>query len=102
MSGQAYNGWEGNGTRASAYATWRVKLELCNADSFIHESFGKRPSLKQLADYLEDWIREIVRGKDYKEETLAVQYAMAFLDEVNYDEIAEHVLSGWPEDEEER
>ena len=96
-----YNGWTGKGNRASAYATWRVMLELVSdvQDEIISEWFDEKPRGWDLANRIEDWVGEIVAGEDYNQQTLATQYAMAFLDDVNWDEIAEHILADWPEDE---
>lgn len=97
MSDETYNGWEGKGNRASAYATWRVKLELLDDDEYARENFDEKPDVYTLANYLEEYVQEIVSGEDYHQEQLATQYAMAFLDDVNWDEIAENILSDWDE-----
>jgi hypothetical protein len=79
---ETYNGWTGKGNHASAYATWRVSLELC--DDICNSLVGA------LADYLKETCQDLICGEDYHQETIATQYAMAFLDDVSWDEIAEH------------
>jgi hypothetical protein len=101
MSDETYNGWEGTGSRASAYATWRIKLELFD-DDYARESFGdEKPDGFELAEWLEEnareWIRDSVDDQD--EQKIATQYAMAFLDDVSWEEIAENMLSDWPDNE---
>lgn len=111
MSQQTYNGWTGkDGSKASAYATWRVNLEL--GDDLI-ESYQQNArdyaetfaDVSAIAERLKDDVEEIVtRGGEL--EGLAVDYAMAFLSGVDYYEIAEHAVASYPhliaEDEEDR
>lgn len=96
MSDETYNGWSGKGNRGSAYATWRVALELFD-DDYVRESFDDKPTGYALADWCEEWATEVVMGEDTGADTLATQYALAFLDDVNWDEIAESLLSDWDE-----
>ena len=67
------NGW-------TNYATWRVALEIFDgfeADSPVD------------ADYCEEYADEIIfKGKDGG---LKADYAQAFLSDVNWHEIAEHI-----------
>lgn len=99
MSETAYNGWEGNGTRASAYATWRVMLEIVSdmQDEIRSEWYDEKPEERDLADRIKDCVEEIVCSsvEDDDAEKLATQYALAFLDDVSWDEIAENILSDW-------
>jgi hypothetical protein len=80
-----YNGW-------TNYATWRVNLEMfddinaldmwprevCTDDAY---SLGKQ---------LEEYADEVVTGE--LPEGLAADYARAFMADVNWQEIAEHLL----------
>ena len=77
-----YNGWKGNGDKSSAYATWRVNLEIVG-DLDIDSS--DNPSS------LQEMVEEIVLG-DIESDSLAASYALAFLDDVNYHEIYEHYV----------
>lgn len=94
MSEDTYNGWTGKGNRASAYATWRVNLELVG-DIEWSEEYDEKPDRDELADRIKEDVEAIVCGEDYDAEQLVTQYALAFLDDVNYDEIAEHILFDW-------
>jgi hypothetical protein len=96
-----YNGWVGKGNKASAYATWRVKLELVDAD-YLYEGYAEAPDAHDLADRIEEDCKDYVCASvdDEGAEKLATQYALAFLDNVSWDEIAEHILSDWPEEDE--
>jgi hypothetical protein len=83
MTDTTYNGW-------TNYATWRVNLELFdgwNADQLDALTMGDTYNLKQqLQDYATDIIECSCSG-------LAVDYAMAFLDDVNWYEIAQHMIN---------
>ena len=87
MSDNKCNGW-------TNYATWRVNLEILDdLDlSRILEFEGQewRPDV----DYLKDAVEEIVFGyePERKQDLLKDSYARAFLSEVNYHEILEHLL----------
>ena len=94
MTETAYNGWEGNGTRSSAYATWRINLELVG-DNDYHDVYEDKPDEQELADYIEEATTELVFMDDPDQEKLTSQYAAAFLDDVNWEEIAESILADW-------
>ena len=70
MSNTTYNGW-------TNYATWRVNLEMFDGT----ESYWTAESARE---FVEDIII------DSTPEGVARDYAMAFLDDVNWHEIAEH------------
>lgn len=71
-----YNGW-------SNYATWRINLEILGDIQFEeHVS----------ADYLKEIVYDCVfRNEDFSNLWLVKDYALAFLRDVNYYEIAEHI-----------
>ena len=72
MTDNTYNGW-------TNYATWRVNLEC----------FDGMDSCKGItAEECEELVTEHVRSQS---EGLAMDYALAFLSEVNWYEIAEHL-----------
>ena len=109
MTDTTCNGW-------SNYATWRVNLEL--ADDIL-QSLDTHELLTRiipnagteridLADYLKDQCEEIVTESDtcrapysandpVRGNTLAAQYALAFLGQVNWWEIADNFLRDNPE-----
>lgn len=92
---RCYNGWEGDGNRASAYATWRVNLELVSVRDDWTDTFDEKPDEEALAEYIKDWVEDGVFMDDPNLESLVSQYAQAFLDDVNWYEIAEHILLDW-------
>lgn len=73
-----YNGW-------TNYATWRVNLELFDSGPLSYIGFTRDGLHNQLRDYAE----EVVCGEA---SGLVVDYAMAFLSEVDWAEIARHLL----------
>jgi hypothetical protein len=78
----AYNGW-------TNYATWRVNLELI--DGLNPREMGwRRLSAHDLADTLKDFVDETLFCD--AETSLAMDYARAFLSDVNWHEIAENML----------
>ena len=80
-----YNGW-------SNYATWRVNLEIF--DYFDIEDYSK--DSYELSKQLEDYVEEIVFLET--PDGLARDYAGVFLRQVNYYEIAEHLVEAWKYD----
>lgn len=69
-----YNGW-------TNYATWRINLEWFDGDSIQGD-----------ADYLREYVEESLELKCENETTL--NYALAFLDDVNWNEIALSLENG--------
>ena len=84
-----YNGW-------TNYATWRVNLEICNDDldgiaQDVSAGYRDRfADTTELADYLKDTAEEVLTMDGTSDESLAYSYAMAFLSDVNWYEIASH------------
>jgi hypothetical protein len=74
---EKYNGW-------TNYATWRVNLEMFDGSDQYWS-----------ADSAKEFVEEIII--DSTEEGVARDYALAFLSDVNWYEIAEH----YQEEEEE-
>lgn len=88
MTDNRYNGW-------TNYATWRVNLEIF--DGMDIEDMGwtdldKYDLSLVLKDYVEEVLETQVAGKDGGT-SLIFSYAMAFLQDVNWREIAEMLLS---------
>lgn len=71
-----YNGW-------SNYATWRINLELLNG--YEHTSIDTYDLSQELKSYVEDYL-------DLSEDGITKDYAMAFISDVNWYEIAEHLM----------
>jgi hypothetical protein len=84
---KTYNGW-------SNYATWRINLEIF--DGFetqdYYDNYKNNPY--EFGQFLKDYTEEIVFMDIPKDRmcSLVSDYAGAFLDEVHWYEIAEHLL----------
>jgi hypothetical protein len=85
-----YNGW-------TNYATWRINLEMvdgCEPDTFgIDEDSTAYETGQQIKDWCEEIVSEGSSG-------LALDYAMAFMSDVNWTEIAEHLIEQYAEENE--
>ena len=82
-----YNGW-------TNYATWRINLEIF--DGMNVDNFSRCSDHYELSSELRAYVESLLL--DTSSEGLATDYAMAFISDVNWYEIAEHVM---PEEEEE-
>jgi hypothetical protein len=71
-----YNGW-------TNYATWRINLELLNG--YEHTSTDTYDLSQELKEYVEGYL-------DLSEDGITKDYAMAFISDVNWYEIAEHLI----------
>lgn len=85
MNDTKHNGW-------TNYATWRVNLEMFDginpSDYWVMDAADIEDTLPEA---LKEWAETIIT--DYKTETnLAQDYALAFLSEVNWYEIAKHMI----------
>ncbi|NDB70096.1 MAG: hypothetical protein EB015_19245 [Methylocystaceae bacterium] len=78
-----YNGW-------TNYATWRVNLEMF--DGFDPRDYwqGAHEDAYDLGQTLKDYAEEIIVSNS--SEGVARDYAFAFLDDVNWREIAQHMI----------
>ena len=86
---EKYNGW-------TNYATWRVNLEIF--DGFDPREWwqGSFDSAYDLGLALKDIAEELL-SYDTNEGSLAYSYAMAFLSDVNWTEIARHIIENYAE-----
>ena len=95
MTDTTYNGW-------SNYATWRINLEIFDGmehelDGYIDDkeepdTYGFSQSLQELAEEI------IFSGMGYDERrpsNLVEDYARAFLQDVNWYEIAKHIINDY-------
>ena len=82
MNDNKYNGW-------TNYATWRVNLEILGDMDWYETEHADTDYLKQL---VEDIVFDEYRTNNTITSRLAEDYARAFLNEVNYDEILERIL----------
>lgn len=85
-----HNGW-------TNYATWRIQLEI--VDDYFQGMLGsdedwlkeqREMSVGDMAGCVKDIVEEAVG--EGQQDGLAWNYAQAFLEEVNYNELAEHGL----------
>jgi hypothetical protein len=85
MTDNTYNGW-------TNYATWRVGLEIFDGFNPIEDWDLERETLteSELAELLQEHAEELV--SQTAPEGLALDYALAFMSDVNWHEIAEHML----------
>lgn len=74
MNDKEYNGW-------TNYATWRVNLEMFDG----RDTEGEQVT----ADDCEEYAKAVI--DDGSSEGFALDYAYAFLDQVNWHEIAKHL-----------
>ena len=91
MNDTKYNGW-------TNYATWRVNLEIFDGfdprDAFedINDPNGWQ---EDLADNLKEYADLIIDNGSSS--GLALDYARAFLSDVNWHEIAQHLIADYAE-----
>lgn len=92
MTDKTYNGW-------TNYETWRVNLEIF--DGFDLEEYFqlniKECDLCAIPDNLKEYAIEILESEGTK--GLTFDYAMAFLDAVNWFEIAKHLIADYAANE---
>jgi hypothetical protein len=93
-TGEQYNGW-------ANYATWRVQLEYfadCKLGDFTG---GRLTTISDLESMLKEHIEEIIEGatKEGLLGNLARGWAMAFIDDVRWREIADYLLEAEPDEE---
>jgi hypothetical protein len=87
MTDTTYNGW-------TNYATWRVNLEIFDGMN-PHDMTGQSEIDEGIfAEVLKGWAEEIIYN-DCPNGGLAADYAMAFLQEVNWREIAQHMIADY-------
>lgn len=85
MTNTTYNGW-------TNYATWRVNLELIDdiEDKATMYGITEYTEAYELAKHIEEYVQECLSCDMPNELTLS--YAMAFISDVNYYEIAQHLI----------
>ena len=87
-----YNGY-------TNYATWKVQLELFDQyDFFQDDYFLEEPTIETLKDLVENWVFENHTGNL----GLIEEFARAFLADVNYHEILEHILEDFSNEDQSR
>lgn len=85
-----YNGW-------TNYATWRVNLEMIDHSDWHcrFDDHGETPEPYELGHAVKQWAEEWI--EESSPEGLACDYALAFLSDVNWFEIAQHLINDYCE-----
>jgi hypothetical protein len=85
-----YNGW-------TNYATWRINLEYF--DSYdIRDSYRDKPDSHDVSDVLRSELLEFLEMNC--ENSLTLSYAQSFVSDVDFLEIAEHLIEAAEYEEE--
>jgi hypothetical protein len=98
MKDTTYNGW-------TNYETWRVNLEIFDGFDFTEHGYDglNKDDAYDLGQYLKEFAEMIVfSGHRYDERgrsDLMEDYARAFLQNVNWREIAGHLIADYAEQE---
>ena len=97
MSDKTYNGW-------SNYETWRINLEIFDGVT-LEDLNTVEVDPYNLKDYLQEYAEEIVFLDSHignkTPSSLMEDYARAFLSDVNWYEIAEHIIKDHIEENQE-
>ena len=93
MTDTTYNGW-------TNYATWRVNLEIFDGLE-QSELFDLTLPVEQLRHVLQDYVEGHIYESGGGNGNIAVDYALAFLSDVNWYEIAKHMIEDYKEEIEE-
>ena len=93
MTDKTYNGW-------TNYATWRVMLEIFDGPD-MGVLFDLTLPVEQLRHVLQDYVEGHIHESGGGNGNLAVDYALAFISDVNWYEIAEHMIEDYKEEVEE-
>lgn len=89
MNDTKYNGW-------TNYATWRINLEIFDGfEPNEYYSAFDPSNAYQLGESLKDYATEIIEQSG---DGLARDYALAFISDINWYEIADHMITNYLED----
>lgn len=80
MTDSTYNGW-------TNYATWRVNLEIFDGMSPSDLTNDDVIDAYEMGKIMREYAEEMLSG-----DSLAVSYALAFMADVNWYEIAQHKI----------
>jgi hypothetical protein len=93
MNESTYNGW-------TNYATWRVNLEIFDGMDVGDVSGDDSTPAYDLTPMLKDHAETLIYEAGGGEGNIAVDYALAFLSDVNWHEIAKHMVADETEETE--
>lgn len=79
-----YNGW-------TNYETWRVNLEFFDGCAWLESMEGS----KNLNSYAEALRGIVIETMEYEAKGTALSYALAFVSEVNWHEIAQSMIDNY-------
>ena len=82
MQEKKYNGW-------TNYATWRINIEIWDGYDWENKTFEE---VSDLTKRLEEQTDEVLTDYGENETGLALDYARAFVSDVNWHEIAQHFI----------
>jgi len=85
-----YNGW-------TNYATWRINLEVFDGRD-IKDSYRDKPDAHELADELRSELMDYLETEC--DNSLTLSYAQSFVSDVDFLEIAEHLIEAAEYEEE--
>lgn len=92
MTDKTYNGW-------TNYATWRIGLEIFDGFDYTDHGYDglNKDDAYDLGEYIKEYAEEVIfAGYRYDERgqtNLMEDYARAFLQDVNWMEIAKHMIA---------
>lgn len=92
MSDTTYDGW-------TNYATWRVNLEIFDGATPRDITGRALPTVSDLRHALQEHAEEIIEMAS--SDGLARDYALAFLSDVDWWEIANHMLADYADETDE-
>lgn len=92
MTDKTYNGW-------TNYETWRVNLEVFDGFDYTDHGYDglNQDDAYDLGQYLKEYAEEVIfENYDQKStSSLMEDYARAFLQAVNWSEIAKHMIADY-------
>ena len=95
MTDKTYNGW-------TNYETWRVNLECVdgldpNDHGFSGLNSDDNDEIYDFAEYIKQYVEECLFACSDNKSSLVEDYARAFLQNVNWREIAGHLIADYAE-----
>lgn len=90
MTDRTYNGW-------ANYATWRVNLEIFDGMSPRDVTGRSLSTPGEIKDALRDYAEEVIESSS--QPGLARDYAMAFLSDVDWWQIADNIIGAYADEE---
>lgn len=83
MTNETYNGW-------TNYATWRINLELIDTDYYVEQYENEDISTYDLSLNIKSDIIDFIEESETNPTISG--YALAFVDDVDFYQIAEHII----------